>query len=301
MSNLIQASELYQRLNDETLVVIDTRFDLKDVEAGRRAYETGHVPGAVYFDLDKDLSGQKGEQGGRHPLPDAKTFVDKCVAAGISSDSLVVVYDDSANMYAGRFWWMLRHFAGHQNVKVLDGGYSAWLESGYPISTDIPVPPAPSERTRPKALTTLGGGDDLVDMHYVKQNLNNPNVVLIDARASDRFRGENETLDPKAGHIPGAINKPFAENLDGKKFKSPEELKAQYADIPKDKEVIVYCGSGVSANHDLIALEEAGIKNAKLYVGSWSDWSSYEANPIETGKGEEDRKGEKEILIFPLF
>jgi thiosulfate/3-mercaptopyruvate sulfurtransferase len=284
MSNLIQASELYQRLNNEPLVVIDTRFDLKDVEAGRRAYEAGHIPGAIYFDLDKDLSSRKGEHGGRHPLPDGKTFVDKCVAAGISSDSFVVVYDDSANMYAGRFWWMLRHFTGHQNVKVLDGGYSAWLDSNYPVSIEIPVSPDLSEGTRPKALTTLSGGDDLVDMHYVKQNLNNPNVVLIDARAADRFRGENETLDPKAGHIPGAINKPFAENLDGKKFKSPEELKAQFADIPKDKEIIVYCGSGVSANHNLIALEEAGIKGAKLYPGSWSDWSSYEDNPTEKGE-----------------
>jgi thiosulfate/3-mercaptopyruvate sulfurtransferase len=263
MSNLIQASELYQRLRDEAPVIIDTRFDLKDAEAGRRAYEAGHIPGAVYFDLDKDLSGQKSEHGGRHPLPDGKTFVDRCVAAGISSDSSVVVYDDSANMYAGRFWWMLRHFTGHQNVKVLDGGYGAWLEAGYPVSTEVSAP-----RSSTNTLPLLADGNDLVD-----------------ARASDRFRGENETLDPKAGHIPGAINKPFAENLDGKKFKSPEELQKHYADIPKDKEVIVYCGSGVSANHNLIALEEAGIKNAKLYVGSWSDWSSYEDNPSETSRG----------------
>jgi thiosulfate/3-mercaptopyruvate sulfurtransferase len=278
MSNLIEAKELYKRLGNENLVVIDTRFDLKDTEAGRKAYEAGHIPGAIYFDLDKDLSGQKGEHGGRHPLPDGQTFVGKCLAAGISIDALVVVYDDSATMYAGRFWWLLRHFTGHENVKVLDGGYSAWLESNYPVSTDIPV--AHSSKGN---LPLISRDNNLVDVDYVRKNLNNPNVVLIDARTPDRFRGENETLDPKAGHIPGAINKPFAENLNGKKFKSAEALKEQFADIPKDKEIIIYCGSGVSANHNLIALEEAGIKGAKLYAGSWSDWSSYEANPVEKG------------------
>lgn len=280
MSNLIQAEELHKRLEDETLVIIDTRFDLKDTEAGRRAYEAGHIPGAIYFDLDEDLSGAKGEHGGRHPLPNGKGFVGKVWGAGISSNSLVVTYDDSANMYAGRFWWLLRHFTGHQNVKVLDGGYSAWLEAGYPVSIESFEKP----RTPGKALTLLSASHDLVDADYVRKNLDNPNVVLIDARARDRFRGENETLDPKAGHIPGAVNKPFAENLDGKKFKSPKELLKQFADVPKDKEIIVYCGSGVSANHNLIALEEAGIKGAKLYAGSWSDWVSYEENPIETGK-----------------
>ena len=277
MGNLIGVDELYKRLGEENLVVIDTRFDLKDTEAGRKAYEAGHIPDAVYFDLDEDLSGQRSEHGGRHPLPSGKSFVGKLWAAGVSSTSLVVAYDDSANMYAGRFWWLLRHFTGFENVKVLDGGYSTWLEAGYPVSTESLEKP----RSPGKALTLLSETRDLVDMEYVRKNLNNPDIVLIDARASDRFRGENETLDPKAGHIPGAINKPFAENLDGKKFRSPEELKERFADIPKDKEIIVYCGSGVSANHNLIALGEAGIKGAKLYAGSWSDWSSYEENPIE--------------------
>lgn len=280
MSNLIEASELYKRLGEDNLVIVDTRFDLKDTEAGRKAYDVGHIPGAIYFHLDEDLSGQKGEHGGRHPLPAGRMFVDKCFAAGISSDSLVVVYDDSANMYAGRFWWLFRHFTGHENVKVLDGGYSAWLESHYPVSSEIPVP---LSHPKAKALTLLNSNNDLVDVDYVRKNLNNPKVVLIDARTADRFRGENETLDPKAGHIPGAISKPFAENLDGKKFKSPQELKERFADIPKYKEIIVYCGSGVSANHNLIALGEAGIKGAKLYAGSWSDWSSYEENPVEKG------------------
>jgi thiosulfate/3-mercaptopyruvate sulfurtransferase len=280
MSNLIQAEELYQRLEDETLIIIDTRFDLKDPNAGRNAYEAGHIPGAVYFDLDKDLSGEKAEHGGRHPLPNGKSFVGKLWAAGVSSNALVVAYDDAANMYAGRFWWLLRHFTGHQNVKVLDGGYSAWLEKNYPVSTESVDEP----RTPGNALALINSSNDLVDAEYIRNNLSNPNIVLIDARARDRFRGENETLDPKAGHIPGAVSKPFAENLNGKKFKSSEELKKQFADIPEDKEIILYCGSGVSANHNLIALEEAGRTGAKLYAGSWSDWVSHEENPVETGE-----------------
>ncbi len=280
MSNLINAEELYQHLEDKTLVVIDTRFDLKDAHAGRRAYEAGHIPGAHHFDIEGDLSGQKNQHGGRHPLPDGKVFFNKVWNAGVSSDSLVVVYDDSANMYAGRFWWLLGHFT-NVRAKVLDGGYSAWLEMSYPVSTDVRLADS-SLKIKPAALTHLRGSTDLVSVDYIRNNLNNPNVVLIDARARERFRGESETLDPKAGHIPGAINKPFTENLDGKKFKSSEELKKQFADIPKDKEIIVYCGSGVSANHNLIALEEAGITGAKLYAGSWSDWVSYEENPVET-------------------
>jgi thiosulfate/3-mercaptopyruvate sulfurtransferase len=277
MSNLISVDELYNRLGDDNLVIIDARFDLKNGRAGREAYEAGHIPGAVYFDLEEDLSGQKTKHGGRHPLPSGKSFVGKVWGAGVSGNSLVVAYDDAANMYAGRFWWLLRHFTGFDKVKVLDGGYSVWLEAGYPISTESLEKP----RTPGKALTLLSQSEDIVDVEYVRNSLNNPDIILIDARASDRFRGENETLDPKAGHIPGAINKPFAENLDGKKFKSPEALKKHFADVPKDKEIIVYCGSGVSASHNLIALEEAGIKGAKLYTGSWSDWVSYEDNPVE--------------------
>jgi thiosulfate/3-mercaptopyruvate sulfurtransferase len=286
MNNLISVEELYKHLGDEALVIIDARFDLKDPTAGRKAYEAGHIPGAIYFDLDEDLSGEKSEHGGRHPLPGGREFFKKVVNAGISKDSVVVVYDDAANMYAGRFWWLLRHFTDCQNVKVLDGGYSVWQERHYPVSTDTlkPKVPDPTVKTRPAALTFLSSSVDLVDAEYIYKNLNNPAIVLIDARSRDRFRGENETIDSKAGHIPGAINKPFAENLDGKTFKSLQNLQKQFADIPPDKEIIVYCGSGVSANHTLIALEEAGIRGAKLYAGSWSDWVSYGENPVETGE-----------------
>ncbi|MGL4609128.1 MAG: sulfurtransferase [Trueperaceae bacterium] len=278
MSNLIRAGDLYAHVGAKTVVVVDTRFDLSNVEAGRRAYEAGHISCAHYLDLEKDLSSQKGVHGGRHPLPDASVFATTCAELGITKDSFTVVYDDATAMFAGRAWWLLRYMLGCSNVKVLDGGYSAWLGANYPVT--IGVPPRVQLREPLTPLTTF---PKLVDMHYVKQNLENPNVILIDARAADRFRGENETLDAKAGHIPGAVNKPFTENLEGKTFKSPEALRQRFADIPKDKEIILYCGSGVSANHNLLALEEAGITGAKLYAGSWSDWSSYDDNPIETG------------------
>lgn len=278
MSNLISSEALKTRLGDDKLRIIDTRFALTAPEAGREAYAAGHLPSAVYFDLDKDLSSPPGEHGGRHPLPDMEVFAAKLEAAGISNSSFVVVYDDQANMFAGRLWWLLR-YAGHDEVAVLDGGLSAWTEAGFETTRDVP--------TFDKGVFTLDLRPEmLADMDHVRRNLDNPNVLLVDARGADRYRGENETMDPKAGHIPGALSLPYTDNLDGKRYKPAETLKARFKDLGLDEaeEVIVYCGSGVSASHDLIALEEAGIKNAKLYVGSWSDWSSYPRNPVATGE-----------------
>jgi thiosulfate/3-mercaptopyruvate sulfurtransferase len=276
MGNLIQASELHTHLSDERLVIIDTRFNLQDVQAGQKAYAEGHIPNAFYLDLDKDLSGPKAEHGGRHPLPDIDALAKKLESIGVSSKSNVVIYDDEANMYAGRLWWLLRYM-GLEDVKVLDGGFSSWVAGHFPITRDVPE--AKPAKFKPRLQYHM-----LVDKDYVKRRMGNPNVVLVDARAAERYRGENETLDPKAGHIPGAINKPFVENLEGNHFKDSKALAERFADIPKNKEVILYCGSGVSANHNLIALEEAGFKHIKLYAGSWSDWVSYAENPVETGE-----------------
>jgi thiosulfate/3-mercaptopyruvate sulfurtransferase len=276
MGNLIQADELQSRLSENTLMIIDTRFNLQDVQAGQQTYAEGHIPGAFYLDIDKDLSGPKAEHGGRHPLPDVDILAKKLESIGVSNKSKIVIYDDSANMYAGRLWWLLRYM-GLEDVNVLDGGFSGWLEKGFPTTQDIPE--AKPAKFKPRLQYQM-----LVDKDYVKRRMGNPNVILVDARAADRYRGENETLDPKAGHIPGAINKPFTENLEDKKFKSPEALSKHFSDIPKNKEVILYCGSGVSANHNLIALEEIGFKGVKLYAGSWSDWVSYAENPVETGE-----------------
>ncbi len=278
MSNLISPQALHARLGVENLRVVDTRFALQAPEAGREAYEHAHLPGAVYFDLDKDLSSPPAEHGGRHPLPDMAAFASKLAAAGISNSSFVVVYDDQANLFAGRLWWLLR-YAGHESVAVLDGGLSAWTEAGYETTADVPA--------YEKGVFTLDLRPDmLADMNHVRRNLDNPNVLLVDARGADRYRGENETMDPKAGHIPGALSLPYTDNLDGKRYKPAEDLKSRFEDLGLDEaeEVVVYCGSGVSASVDLIALEEAGVKNAKLYVGSWSDWSSYPHNPVAVGE-----------------
>jgi thiosulfate/3-mercaptopyruvate sulfurtransferase len=276
MSNLIQADVLETLLATPSVIIIDTRFNLQDVQAGHRAYDEGHIPGAFYLDLDLDLSGPKADHGGRHPLPDIDALAKKLELIGVSNKSRVVVYDDAANMIAGRFWWLMRYM-GHEDTQVLDGGYSSWLAAGYAVSTEVPQPkPA---KFKPRLQYQM-----LVDKDYVKRRMGNPNVVLVDARAPDRYRGENETLDPKAGHIPGAVSKPFVDNLEGKKYKSVDELEKRFSDIFKDKEIIMYCGSGVSANQNLIALEEAGFKRTKLYAGSWSDWVSYPENPVEIGE-----------------
>ena len=278
MTNLINAQALKLALEDEDLRIIDTRFALNDPEAGRRAYEAGHIPRAVYLDLDKDLSSPPSQHGGRHPLPDMQAFTRTLAKAGVSNSSQVVVYDDHAGVFAGRLWWLLR-YAGHDQVQVLDGGLSAWTDAGYETTAATP--------SYEPGLFTLDLRPELVaDRAHVLRNLDNPNVRLIDARANERYRGEHEPLDALAGHIPGAVNRPYTENLAGKTFKAADALAEEVAGLELDEaeEVIVYCGSGVSANHNLLALEEAGVKNAKLYVGSWSDWSSYPDSPVATGE-----------------
>lgn len=273
MSNLISAQALHLSLEDPDLRTIDARFDLGSPVAGRQAYEQGHLPRAAFLDLDEDLSNPPQTHGGRHPLPDMQIFADKLAKLGVSNSSKVVVYDDSAGVFAGRVWFMLR-YAGHDVVQVLDGGLSAWLDAGYALTEErVPLEPG---------LFTLNLRPQmLADMVYVRDHIEDPSTLLVDARAGERYRGEVEPLDKKAGHIPGALNRPYSQNLSGKTFKNAETLQAELADIAEADEVILYCGSGVSAAHNLLALEEAGVKGARLYVGSWSDWSSYEENPVE--------------------
>lgn len=275
MSNLIQAEELIKRLGQAELRIVDTRFSLTDASAGQKAYYEGHIPGAIFFDLDKDLAQAASKHGGRHPLPDMRDFAKKLAKNGISHNHQVVVYDDASGMYAGRLWFMLR-YVGHERVEVLDGGLAAYLAAGGRLESELP--------TYPEAVFEVNLQEDkVVSMDYVMRNLENPDVLLIDARDPKRYRGELEPIDAKAGHIPGAMNLPFTDNLQAGKYKSPEDLRERFKDLEDAEEIIVYCGSGVSANHNLIALEEAGIKNVKLYAGSWSDWISYDDNPIATG------------------
>ncbi len=257
------------------LRIVDVRFDLADVHAGRAAYAQGHLPDAVYLHLDDDLSGPLGAHGGRHPLPEPQRLADTLGVAGIDERSHVVVYDAGDGMMAGRLWWLLR-WLGHDRVQVLDGGLAAWKAAGLAL-TQAAAPQRTATfvvRLRP---------DMLISRDELLARLADPDLALIDARAAERYRGEVEPIDPVAGHIPGAVNLPFVGNLADGRFLEPSALAERYAAVASAGTVVAYCGSGVTAAHDLMALEAAGVRGAKLYAGSWSDWVSYEDAPVATG------------------
>lgn len=274
--NLISPAALRARLGEPDLVLIDTRFSLQDKDYGRRAYTEAHLPGACYLDLEHDLSGPVGPHGGRHPLPEPEALAQALGRCGMGNDSEVVVYDDAGGMYAARLWWLLR-WLGHESVRLLDGGLQAWFAADYPLSSEAATPIRRHFVPRPRPGMML-------DLAGLRRELSLPGTLLLDARSPDRYRGETEPIDPKAGHIPGARNRPFADNLDQGRFKSPQRLRSELQAIGLGPAAapIVYCGSGVTACHDLLALAEAGYEG-RLYAGSWSDWCSYPENEIETG------------------
>ena len=279
---LIQPSELAALLNDADahVAVFDCSFDLADTAAGRRAYEAGHVPGALYLHLDDDLSGPKTGRNGRHPLPSKQALAQRLAGAGVDDTTQVVAYDGSGGMYAARLWWLLR-WLGHAEVALLDGGIAAWRAAGLPLQTEAPAArPAGRFGIRPSLAAT-------VERAEVLANLTEGRRLLIDARAPDRFRGENETLDPVGGHIPGARNRLFRDNLgaDGR-FKPAAVLAAEFGAVlqgRRSEDVVSQCGSGVTACHNLLALEIAGLPGAALYPGSWSEWCADPDAPIATG------------------
>ena len=275
MSPLITANQLEEILNSgENVLLCDCRFDLVDPLAGRKSYLEGHIPGAIYIDLDQDLSGSKTGKNGRHPLPTSEAWARTKSRLGIDSKTLVVAYDNQGSVYASRLWWMLKA-TGHANAQVLDGGLDAW---NGPIGTL----PRQAEPTSTPVPTMPYVGLVLVD--GVVENLQSKQSLVVDARASDRFHGQNETLDPVGGHIPNAINYCFRENLSGKSFKAPEQLYKNFHDLlgsTKASEVIHQCGSGVTACHNLLAMEVAGLKGSRLYAGSWSEWCADSNRPVE--------------------
>lgn len=277
-SNLITAEELLAQLADPNLRVVDARFELMEPAFGAEAYAAGHVPGAVYLDLDKDLSSAPARHGGRHPLPDMSEFAAKLAERGIGREHAVVVHDQTGAMYAARAWWLLK-YAGHQNVRFLDGGLAAYLEAGGRLTAELPShAPATFELDLQHEM--------VVDAEQVRSAGADPGTVIMDARAGERYRGEVEPLDPKAGHIPGAINRFYQDALEDGRFRRAEELAEFVAPAHEADQVIAYCGSGVSGAHLVLALEEAGVRGAKLYAGSWSDWSSYDHLPVATGEPE---------------
>lgn len=277
---LISPAELAAYTGDPDWVIVDCRFSLTDTELGRRSYAEGHLPGAVYAHLDADLSGPiVPGQTGRHPLPSVEACAATFAAWGIGAQTQVVAYDDRDGMYAARLWWMLR-WLGHDRVALLDGGYSAWVSEGRPVTSN---PPAQRERRFiPRPQPGLQA-----DAAEIAARLSDPTLLLLDARKADRYRGENETIDPVGGHIPGALSAPYVDNLgaDGR-FLPPEVLRARWQPLLAGRpagDAIVYCGSGVSAVHNLIALEVAGLGSGRLYVGSWSEWIADPRRPLATG------------------
>ncbi|WP_150268298.1 sulfurtransferase [Paenibacillus tepidiphilus] len=313
---------LLARLYEPEQTIVDCRFTLGKPQAGRESYEQEHIPGAVYLDLELDLSAPVAEHGGRHPLPDPQVLAARLAKLGIGNDTRIVAYDDESGMNAARLWWLLRYL-GHEQVYVLEGGFSAWKAEKYPVTDHQPirVPSSFVANVQPQMLAGARevrelsgkllntGGEDRVEIGADSRagagansgadsetgswagsggdpSASSPALpVLIDSRAHDRYLGQNETLDPVGGHIPGAVNYFWkdTQNADGS-YKSAEQLSEHFAGLDKDREIVVYCGSGVTACPNVLALERAGFKNVRLYAGSWSDWISYEGNPVATGE-----------------
>ncbi len=277
-TTLVQADVLAMALGRQDLVIIDCRFSLLDPAQGEQDWLRSHIPGAVYAQLERDLSeiGRFGQ--GRHPWPETRLFLDRLRRWGVTPTSQVIVYDGGDGSIAARLWFMLR-LIGHEKVAVLDGGWTLWTSLGLPVSTVV-RPPSPS---------FIGGGFDVsrlvLDPDAVAEHVA-AGGVLIDARAASRFRGDEEPLDRVAGHVPGAVNRPYSMNMEHGKFKSPVKLAAEYRELLDGRdpsEVVMMCGSGVTACHNLLAMERAGLKGARLFPGSWSAWVSDPSRPVATG------------------
>lgn len=276
-TTLVQAETLAIALQRNDVIVVDCRFSLVDPNAGESAYRESHIPGAVYAHLESDLAAPGQMGAGRHPWPDAEQFRARLEQWGITAQSQVVAYDDAEGAYAARLWFLLRAF-GHEKVAVLDGGWKRWTSLGLP-----------SESFTPRRLpSTYRGAFDparLMDAEQVQAHVHGGGLLL-DARAAERFRGEQEPIDRVAGHVPGAVNRPYADNLSAGRFKHPSQLADEYRALMQGRspeDVVVMCGSGVTACHLLLAMERAGLRGAKLYPGSWSGWIGDPSRPVATG------------------
>jgi thiosulfate/3-mercaptopyruvate sulfurtransferase len=283
---LIDVSALLERVAaNDSIVVLDCRFDLATPDAGHQAYLNGHIPGAQFADLNQDLSAPIGPTTGRHPLPEARAFAARAAAWGIQPDTQVVVYDELNGSFAARAWWLLR-WIGHPTVAVLDGGFKAWVAAGGALTRGEEFRGA-SPGAAPGSADMRVDGDAVVDAAQVAALLRDPRRLLVDARAAERFAGSIEPIDTVAGHVAGAVNHPFSQNLssDGH-FLPPQQLRQQWQSQLGERsasDVVAMCGSGVTACHNLLSLEIAGLRGAKLYAGSWSEWIRDPTRPIARG------------------
>jgi len=283
-SPTISAQTLHELLarDQDNVLLCDCRHDLVDSGLGARVYAASHLPGAVFVSVDRQLSAAKSGTNGRHPLPTVEAFAQTLANLGVSDTTLIVAYDSTGGQYAARLWWMTR-WAGHQNVVVLDGGLNAWLKAGFAVTTEVPAAKSPSA-FKPKPSLAKS-----VSMQDVRAGLTRPERLMLDARPFDRFQGQNETLDPKAGHIPGSISRPTPSNLnqDGT-FKDASTLRAEFSSLlgtHSPDQLVATCGSGIAACHLLLSMEIAGLPGGALYGGSWSEWSAQPDAPLELGVG----------------
>jgi len=274
---LIASDTLSAHLSDPDWVIVDCRSSLADLDYGRRVYAESHLPGAVYANLEEDLSSPViPGQTGRHPLPDIAVLAAKFAAWGIGEGVQVVVYDDRSGGIAARLWWLLR-WLGHEAVAVLDGGWQGWIGQGLPVSAAIPVPTPCNFQPKPHP-------EMLADVEQVEAIRGDDHYKLVDSREQIRYEGKHEPIDPVAGHIPGAVNLPFANHVgsDGR-LASPESIRNQWLSVlgkTPPEQTVVYCGSGVTACFNLLTMEHAGLEGARLYPGSWSEWIADPARPV---------------------
>ena len=275
---LVSARDLARHLSDPGWVIVDCRHELADVDAGERAYRAGHLPGATFLHLDRDLSGAKTGRNGRHPLPEVATLAATFGRAGIGASTQVVAYDQNSGAWAARLWWLL-HWLGHEAAAVLDGGLDRWVAEGLPLARDVPVGRAAT--FVPKRPAPTASADEIL------RHLEDGALLVLDARAGERYRGEVEPIDPVAGHIPGARNRPYTDNLAAQGgFKPAAQLRAEFettlGGLPPSA-VVHQCGSGVTSCHNALAMAVAGLRGSRLYPGSWSEWVADPSRPVATG------------------
>lgn len=278
MKYVVYKEWLIDQLNNDQVKIVDCRFELGNPVNGEKLYEESHIPGAFYFDLEKQLSGPVSKHGGRHPLPEIEQFKSEIEKVGIDNTKTVVAYDSGEGQFASRFWWLLSYL-GHENVYVLNEGFKGWNEAGYPLTKEVTASELAEFEVNIQH-EMLASYEDIKEV--VQQKKKSP--ILIDSREERRYAGEVEPLDRIAGHIPGAINKLWTEGLEQGSFKNAEEQKRRFSELDQEEPIIVYCGSGVTATPNYISLKMAGYQHVKLYAGSYSDWVSYDENPVAKGK-----------------
>ena len=274
---IINADDLIKNLDNDNFSVVDCRCDIKDTSYGIDAYNEGHIPNAIFADIDNDMASEKTSTSGRHPLPNPEKLAEKLSQWGIDAEKQVVIYDDAGCAFAGRVWWILRWLGHKGGVAVLNGGLGAYMKAGGKLVT--------SQTSKPRLSYKVDVNNNLhVDIETVTDAQYKMDALLVDARSRERYLGVKDEVDPIAGHVPGAISHPLGKNLDKNGlFKSPEELKLEFNKLIGDnnpKDIISMCGSGITACHNIIAMEIAGIKGVRLYVGSWSEWITDSKRPI---------------------